>query len=450
MDLIILNATIVAVKSGSLVENQTVIISEGRILAVGDESIKEVYEANQLVDAEGKFLMPGLWDNHVHFGGAEYVDENEKLLPLYLAFGVTSVRDAAGDISLDVLKWRNEINEGKRIGPKIFTSGPKLEGIGSIWPGDLEIGNTEELKLALDSLDKLKVDFVKITDNALAPDLFLEAVKQAKSRGYSVSGHIPVGLTLDQVSKAGQKTVEHLGYLLRMTSPKESEISEGRRSGTLSAAEAAILQLETRNDSLTLANFKQLAAQGTGIVPTLLISYNIAYLDENNFDQDSILNYLGPKLKASYQWRIDRMAQDTPEDKQNRKDNFERTANLIPLVKEAGMKIYAGTDAGYLNTYDYPGLGIHLELQKLVTYGLSHQEALEASVVNGPEYFELEADFGSVEKGKIANLILLNANPLENIKHTLTIDAVIKDGRYFSREDLDSMLLEIKNWVSKQ
>ncbi len=448
VSLLVLNISIVDVEKGQILPGQFVAVQGDSILEVGDQSLTEKYQSQFSIDGEGKFLMPGLWDNHVHFGGAEYIDENEQLLPLYLAFGVTTVRDAAGDISLQVLKWRDEINQGQRLGPKILTSGPKLEGIDSIWPGDLEIGTEEELKIALDSLEKLNVDFIKITDNTLKPELFLEAVKQATARGWSVSGHIPAALTIDQASKAGQKTVEHLGYLMRMTTPLEAEISRARGNGTLSAMDAVKLQTESKDDSVTLSKFKQLADQGTGVVPTLLISSNIAYLDENNFSEDTILNYLGPKLKESYQWRIDRMANETPEDKQNRKDNFEATANLIPLVKKSGMKIYAGTDAGYLNTYDFPGLAIHLELQKLVKYGLSPREALEASIINGPEYFGLEQDFGSVDIGKKANLIVLNKNPLEDIEATLTIQDVVKDGQLLDRDKLDQMLAEIKSWVA--
>ncbi|WP_296704907.1 amidohydrolase family protein [Algoriphagus sp.] len=450
VSIFITNISIVDVKNGEIISDQFVAIQGDSILEVGDQSLKVKYQSNFTINGDGKFLLPGLWDNHVHFGGAEYIDENEQLLPLYLAFGVTTVRDAAGDISLEVLKWRDEINQGKRIGPKILTSGPKLEGINSIWPGDLEIGTVTELEAALDSLEKLKVDFIKITDNTLKPELFLEAVKQATERGWSVSGHIPTALTIDQVSKAGQKTVEHLGYLMRMTTPFEEEISIARGNDTMNATDAAKLQSESRDDSVALTKFKQLAAQGTGVVPTLLISSNIAYLEEKYFQGDTILNYLGPKLKESYQWRIQRMANDTPEDKQNRKDSFEAIANLIPLVKESGMKIYAGTDAGYLNTYDYPGLAIHLELQLLVKYGLTPREALEASIINGPEYFGLEKDFGSVQKGKKANLLILNQNPLENIEATLDIQDVLKDGQLLDRIKLNQILAEIKAWVAKK
>lgn len=171
-DLLISNVSIIDVKNGNTVPNQFVAIQGDSILEVGGVELSQQYKGKTEVDGQGKFLLPGLWDNHVHFGGAEYIDENEQLLPLYLAFGVTTVRDAAGDISWEVLKWRDEINSGKRLGPKILTSGPKLEGIESIWPGDLEIGTEEELELALDSLEKLKVDFIKITDNTLNPSFF--------------------------------------------------------------------------------------------------------------------------------------------------------------------------------------------------------------------------------------------------------------------------------------
>ena len=114
--------------------------------------------------------MPGLWDNHVHFGGgAALIDENRNLLPLYLAHGITTVRDAAGDLSPSVLEWRGQVAAGTLLGPAIYTSGPKLEGIDSIWPGDLEVGSEAEVRAALDQLQAMRVDFVKITENTLTP-----------------------------------------------------------------------------------------------------------------------------------------------------------------------------------------------------------------------------------------------------------------------------------------
>jgi hypothetical protein len=447
VDILIQNASLIDLQNGQVSENQVVLIQGDSILLTGGDSLLSQYSGKLEIDAQSKFLMPGLWDNHVHFGGAEYIDENEQLLPLYVAFGVTAVRDAAGDIPLEVLKWKAEINDGKRIGPRIFTSGPKIEGINSVWPGDLEVGSEEELDKALDSLEKLEVDFVKITDNALSAELFLSATKKARARGWSVSGHVHPGITLDEISKAGLTTIEHQGYLLRAATPEEQRIRDGRASNELSAIDANQLQFNTLSDSVALSNFKKFAAQWTGIVPTLLISYNIAYLDSLDFSADTITNYLGPKLKESYQWRIDRYALEDSVSRKNRKMTFEASARLLPLVLKSGMKIMAGTDAGYLNTYDYPGLAIHRELALMVRYGLSPLEALQASMINGPAYFGLEDKYGAIQAGKKASMVLLKKNPLENIENTLAIESVIAAGSYYSRTDLDKMLAEIKGWV---
>lgn len=450
VDLLIKNASIISIETGEILQNQVILIQGDSILETGGDSLLKQYSAKIELDAASNFVIPGIWDNHVHFGGADYVDENEQLLPLYLAYGVTGVRDAAGDIAPEVLKWRNEINSGERIGPRIFTSGPKIEGKNSIWPGDLEIGTEAELDLALDSLEKLKVDFVKITDNALSPELFLSATQKAKSRGWSVSGHVHPGITLDEISRAGLTTIEHQGYLLRAATAEEERIRDGKISNTLSPEEANKLQFSTLSDSIAEIKFRKFASQGTGVVPTLVISYNIAYLDSLDFSRDTIMNYLGPKLKESYQWRIERYAKEDSASRKNRKLQFEASARLLPLVQKSGMKIIAGTDAGYLNTHDYPGLAIHKELALMVKYGLSPLQALQASILNGPSYFGLDKEYGSIKAGKKASLVILHSNPLENIENTQTIEAVIVEGKYFSRIELDRMLAEIKAWVEKK
>ena len=176
VDLIITNVNIVDVVNNKIIPHRYIAIQKNKIIDISNVSISKTYTANEIIDATGKYIMPSLWDMHVHFGGDSLKAENKMLLPLYIAMGIGHVRDCAGDISLDVIEWKNEIANGTLLGPSIFTSGPKLEGINSIWPGDLEISNETELRTALDSLYKLKVDFVKITDNTLAPDLFLKSI----------------------------------------------------------------------------------------------------------------------------------------------------------------------------------------------------------------------------------------------------------------------------------
>jgi hypothetical protein len=146
----------------------SLLVGGNQVKAIGGYAslIKDVPSA-QLIDAGNRFLIPGLWDMHIHLEGKDLVEDNKALLPLFITYGITTVRDAASDLGEQVLAWRDEINDGKLFGPTLFTAGLKLEGINSMWKGDLEISNEEELNQMLDKLDKWHVDFVKITENTL-------------------------------------------------------------------------------------------------------------------------------------------------------------------------------------------------------------------------------------------------------------------------------------------
>jgi imidazolonepropionase-like amidohydrolase len=369
------------------------------------------------------------------------------LLPLYIAMGIGHVRDCAGDISLDVIEWKNEIANGTLLGPTIFTSGPKLEGINSIWPGDLEISNETELRTALDSLYKLKVDFVKITDNTLAPDLFLKSIIAARKRGWKVTGHVPATMNVDVFSKNGLSAIEHIGYLQRAASKNEDSITKLRAVNKISGREANELYLNSFDSTVAIAKFKQLAKNGTAVVPTINGSYITTYLDKTSHDNDDYLRYLGPALKRTYNWRVERASKDNTDAIAFRHKNFEAGAKLLPLLYKSGITILAGTDAGYLNSFNYPGLGMHDELAIMVKYGLTPQQALICSVINGPAFFNQSKLYGAVAKQKNADLLILNANPLIDINNTKKIDAVINKGKYLNRKYLDKLLADTEQKV---
>ena len=447
VDLVLRDLTIVDVANNQLIPHQTVVIAKDRIVEVGQNNIGNKYQATQLIQSTGKYIMPSLWDMHVHFGGDTLKEENKWLLPLYLATGVTAVRDCAGDISLEVLAWKKAIAAGSLEGPTIFTSGPKLEGPKSIWPGDLEIANETEMYAALDSLKKLKVDFIKITDNALDPALFLASIKASRKMGWKVSGHAPVQYTLNELSNAGLSTVEHLSYLLRAASKEEERITLARRQGIISAKDANDQLMQTMDSATAIRKFKLLAANGTAVVPTMNGSHIVAYLDQDNHQQDDYLQYLGPALKRTYSWRVDRAAKDNPAAIATRHQNFETAAHLIPWLYQAGITFLAGTDAGYLNSYNYPGIGLHQEMAMMVHYGLPIHEALKASVINGPAFFNLAKDYGAVANTKIADPLILDANPLNDIQNTQKINALVRKGVYYNRKALDQFLIDAKEKV---
>ena len=447
IDLIINNVNIVDVVNNKIIPNRYIAIQNNKIIDISNTSLNKSYTSQFTIDATGKYIMPSLWDMHVHFGGDSLKAENKMLLPLYMAMGIGHVRDCAGDISLDVIEWKNEIANGTLLGPTIFTSGPKLEGINSIWPGDLEISNETELTTALDSLQKLKVDFIKITDNTLAPDLFLKSIIAARKRGWKVTGHVPATMNVDVFSKNGLSAIEHIGYLQRAASKNEDSITKLRAVNKISGREANELYLNSFDSTVAIAKFKQLAKNGTAVVPTINGSYITTYLDKTSHTNDDYLRYLGPALKRTYNWRIERASKDNIDAIAFRHKNFEAAANLLPLLYKTGVVILAGTDAGFLNSFNYPGLGMHDELAIMVKYGLTPQQALICSIINGPAFFNQSKLYGAVAKQKNADLLILNANPLLDINNTKKIDAVVNKGKYLSRNYLDKLLADTEQKV---
>ncbi|HVI47648.1 MAG TPA: amidohydrolase family protein [Chitinophaga sp.] len=445
-DLVISSVKIIDVSNGRIIPDQSIIIRNDSIIAVTGSKQAKHYASSQIVDGSGKYAMPGLWDMHMHFGGGDTLAaENKNFLPLYLAHGITTVRDCAADISLSVLQWRDSVNNGTLQGPTIFTSGPKLEGYKSIWLGDLEIGTTAELHKALDSLQQLKVDFVKITDNTIKPELYLEAVKEARKRGFAISGHVPYVLTMQQVSAAGLSSVEHLGYAWKAGVKDEAALSKSIAAGEIKGRDINKYILANFDTATALKTYRYMAQQGTAVTPTLNISYTIAWLDKDNHEHDPYLKYIGKGLQRTYEWRVKRAAMDDSAAIAARHELFGKTAGILPLLLRAGVKILAGTDAGYLNSYDFPGIGLHQELALLVKYGrLTPLQALQASVINSPAYLH-KTNYGAVAAGKKADVLLLNANPLEDITNTQKIHAVVVKGRLLDRAALDALLAGISH-----
>ena len=450
-DVLIRHVEVVDVERARIASNQAVATKGDRIVAVGkDAEVAAKWSAARELDGKNRFLIPGLWDMHVHFGGGtELVEENKALLPLYVAYGVTTVRDCSGDLADEVLKWRGEIAEGRLFGPRLLSSGPKIEGIKPVWKGTIETGSEAEVDQAVAKLVALKVDFVKITDNTLKPELFLYAVRKVRAAGLRVSGHIPMALTVGQAVDAGISSIEHLDYAHKAGAKDEARIAADFAAGRINRAEAAA-QLNAGFDEATaMANYARLRDRGVFVTPTLNIERLIAFLDSEDHSKDEFLAYIGPGLRKTYQWRIDRAAKATPDEIAARHREYRQTAAVLPMLEKAGVTIMAGTDAGFLNSFDYPGLGLHQELAMYVENGLTPAQALAAATRAGPQWFGALDRYGSVEAGKQADLLLLDANPLEDIGATRAINTVVLRGRLQNRAALDKLLADAKAQVAR-
>ncbi|HEV2568089.1 amidohydrolase family protein [Sphingomonas sp.] len=445
-DLLIRDATLIDVAAGKAVHHRSIAVKDGTIIAIGaPATLDRRYQAVRSVDARGRFVMPGLWDMHVHFGGGpELIEENKDLLPVYVAYGITAVRDCAADISDSVFAWRDQIASGAMLGPTIFTSGPKLEGYKPLWKGTVEVGTPAEVEAALDWLQARPADFVKITDNTLKPDIFLYALKAAKARGLRTSAHIPNALAVDEAAAAGLGSIEHLDYLIKAGSPDETEAARAFATGRIDAAEASARSVRNFDPSFAVQAYRRLARRGVHVTPTLNMSRILAFLDRDDHSRDLGLALVGPGLRKTYAWRVERAAKATPEEVRRRHAKYELTASLMPMLVKAGMPILAGTDAGYLNSFNYPGQGLHDELDAYVAAGLTPAQALRSAVVTGPAFLGRSQRYGALGKGKAADILILRRNPLADIAATRAIDAVVLKGRLLGRAALDGLLAEAR------
>jgi len=443
--LLLYNINVINVVDGSINHNAAIVMKGGNIVAIGKyEALRKKYRDSEKIDGENRYVIPGLWDMHIHLEGADLIPDNKALLPLFLAYGITTVRDCASDLGEQVLKWRNQINHDSLVGPTIFTAGKKLEGKNSIWKGDLEIATEEELTQMLNLLDEYKVDFVKITENTLSGDLFLKSVKAAKARGYRVSGHVPYDLTILELVKAGFTSIEHASYMLRLGADEE-EVKRGLMEGQLTKGEAGQKYAKNFDQARAIQAYQKFGQQGLFVCPTLIGGRQLAYLDENDHQQDDFLKYLTQRFTANYAWRINRMANDTDEQKKQRKDSYELVKKQLPYFQKAGIKIITGSDAAALNTYVYPAESLIDELMIFSEAGLTPLQILQAATINGASYFGRFDTMGSVAEGKIADLVLLDKNPLQEIAAVRQVFAVIKKGRYYDRVALDGMLKQAIN-----
>lgn len=447
------NVNVVRVQNGTLQENTSVLIEGGTIKSIGDFlQLNKDIPGNRQIDGKGKYLIPGLWDMHVHLEGADLIKENEALLPVFLAYGITTVRDCASDLGEQVLAWRDEIAKGSRVGPTLFTAGRKLEGKNSIWKGDLEIENETELTQMLDLLDRYRVDFVKITENTLHGELFLASVKAAHQRGYRVSGHVPFDVTIPELVLAGYSSIEHASYLLRLGSDEASIISDVR-SGKITRAEADARFAANFDQQRAIEQYRELGRAGLFVCPTFIGGKQLAYLRETDHSKDEFLNYLSNRFVANYQWRIQRMANDTPEQQQKRKDNYQHLLRQLPHFQQAGLRILAGSDAAALNTYVYPAESLIQELEIFQEAGLTPLHILQSATMNGAYYFNTIDRMATIDVGKKADLVLLDENPLADISALRKVQSVIANGVFYDRMALDKMLeraREVKLEIDRQ
>jgi imidazolonepropionase-like amidohydrolase len=430
----------------------TVVVAGNRIAAVGKSGKVRIPKDAQVVDASGKFLIPGLWDMHTHTLREERV---ETFFPLFIVNGVTGVRDMGMPLkNLELLKqWRKEIQEGTRTGPRIIASGATL---GGARPQLTFTAATEaEARQAVVTLKQRGADFIKVY-SLLPRPLFFAAADEAKKQGLTFVGHVPVSVTATEASDAGQKSMEHLYGILESCSTNEAEVRKEVEQaannpdtwsawGTIVRTTDRLYGRQAREKTYSrekcAALFARFIRNGTWQCPTLVMRRALALREDDSFRNDARLRYIPQSEAKGWTAQTDtRNMSLMAEEITNRKIRLEKEAELVGEMHRTGVKILAGTDLG--NPYVYPGFSLHDELALLVQAGLTPLEALQTATINPANFFGKEKELGTIEKGKLADLVLLDANPLEDINNTRKINAVVLNGRFLDRKALDKVLAD--------
>lgn len=389
------DVTVIDVASGTARPHMTVVIDEGKISRVGPAASIPLSAATRIVPGKDKFLIPGLWDMHVHLYYKPY-------LPLFVAFGVTGVQDMGSEFA-KVKEWRDEIEKGAAIGPRIITSGPPVDGGPSDDPNlPLIVARTpDQARQAFDQLYKMDVDFIKVLSR-LPRDAYFALAEQARHWDLRMVGHIPSSVTAQEAVEARQRSLEHMFGITKSVS----------------------------SDAEALKLFERCTLTGTRISPTLVLWLRMSHIDDTRLMSDPRLQAIPAAIRETWP--------DVSDDPTSFKVQIWRIYRLVALAKQAKTEILAGTDTG--DPYVIPGAALHDELEQLVAAGLTPRDALEAATLAPARFFEADKEMGSVEKGKLADLVLLDANPLVDIRNIRGVAGVFTDGKYYSRQTLDGLL----------
>lgn len=428
----ITHVTVIDMETGDEAQDRTVIISGDRIAEVKNSHEVKMPAGARIVDGTGKYLIPGLWDMHVH--GTKY----DASLHLYIANGVTGVREMFGPP--DANKFRAEL--GARIidAPHIYLGSPIVDGKPPDWPDSIIVETPEKARQVVDEQKQRGADFIKVY-NELSREVYFAIIEEAKEQNIPVEGHVPVRISVWEATAAKQKSIEHLmGMALACSSRNQDLWPKAIAARDEKEADTVVLQAwRSHSDDKCQQLFTEFKKNGSWPVPTLAADRSFGFLNDAQFTSDNRIRYFGGEFRDWLMAKDDpRMKQWTASEFEMERELFADDKRLVGELFRAGVPMLAGTDSG--NPFCFPGFSLHDELALLVDSGVTPLGALQAATRNPAIFMKAEDRYGSVTAGRVADLVLLNADPLKDIRNTTRISEVFLGGKEFDRSALDQAL----------
>jgi hypothetical protein len=444
------NVTVVDVTDGSLHPGRTVVIEGGRISRIGPTDDVVVAADTRVVDAAGGYLIPGLWDMHAHALGSQRAFA--PMLKALLANGVTGIRDPQHSSLALAAMIRPALRTGAMPGPpRLVVAGNQVDGAPPSWPGVQVADSPDRGRAIVDSLVNAGAPFIKVYSR-LRPATYQAIAARSNELGIPFVGHVPATVSAADASAAGQRSFEHLLWVMIDCSTggeaARDQLNAWLASGAGRDSAAAIAEAFGRPLRSVLRSpfdeqrcrtlLSHLAANETWQVPTLLPAWAVATATDSALAADPRTRYVPRDGPLSY-WEpyFDRMP---PKDQARRM--YDRQRRIAGMLEEHDVPLLVGTDMPAVPMV-YPGFGVHDEMKLLTDAGLSPLYVLRAATLNPARFLELDDSLGTVAVGKRADLVLLEANPLEDIANVGRIRAVVANGRLYDRADLDALFDEV-------
>jgi amidohydrolase family protein len=422
---------IIDVEHGKVMTNRSVYIEGDRIKSVSSRSIEN--RKARVYSCTGKYLMPGLWDMHIHDAGDDSSNRHE-YIPLFLANGVTGIRDMWG--SEEMLRLKSDIDAGRFIGPRMVIGSPIIDGEKPFFKTALVASTEAQGRHLVDSLADAGYDFIKIYTMLREP-VYLAIADECKKKRIALEGHLPTEIGFEEALNAGQRSFEHNFNVNRYLIGREDEYLKWSHHYLDTVRSNRDGEFMVRNEPLGVSEkdfsiradvLDKMIENRVAVVPTLTLVQGRSISGNIMEKQTKGLEYLS--LGFVNYWK--RQKPVLPPE-------LERTFGAAArFMMNKGVLILAGTDVN--NPFCVPGFGLQQELINLHAAGLTNLQVLQTATINPAKFLYREKELGTVTSGKLADLLVLNANPLSDISNTQKIDAVIVNGNYISRDEIKNML----------